>query len=247
MEHQKVVFYRGCTLRNISQDAVSKIQYIFEKAGIDLVIIDDEGCCGYPLLLAGYREQFRRCASSVAEKLTSVDHSLIVTHCPGCLRMFTQLYPRNGLRSLKALHTTQFLLQLIRGGALKLEKSVDLRAAYHDPCDLGRHLGVYAEPREVVKTVPGVSLIELPEVSVGRYSRCCGGGGLLRLVVPPLASQIAIDRIAEDVAGLDVQALITACPTCTRTLRDAASVVESIYGASIKVLDVVELVYNSLV
>lgn len=240
-----MVFWRGCTLRNIALNTIPKIEYIFRKAGIDVVMLSDEGCCGYPLLLAGYEEKFRKYASRVVESLSNMERGLVVTHCPGCLRAFTQLYPRYGLKPLKVLHTTQLLYQLLSRGALKLER-LSLRVAYHDPCDLGRHLGIYSEPREVVKSIPGISLIELPEIATGRYSRCCGGGGLLRLVIPPLASQIAVDRLIEDLAGLDIQAIVTACPTCVKTLHNAASVAETIYGISIEVLDVVDLIHRAL-
>ncbi len=246
MDSQRIVFWRGCTLRNLAPDTIPKIEEIFRKAGIDILMIDDEKCCGYPLLLAGYEKQFRECASRVIELFRNTDYSLIVTHCPGCLRTFTQLYPKNGFRPLRVLHTTQFILQLIDRGALKLGKSLSMKVTYHDPCDLGRHMGIFNEPRNLIKIVPGVSLIELPEISMGRYSRCCGGGGLLRLVIPPLASQIAVDRIIEDIASMGVQTVVTACPTCVKTLRDAASVAESIYGISIEVLDIVDLIYTAL-
>ncbi|MEM4815046.1 MAG: (Fe-S)-binding protein [Ignisphaera sp.] len=246
MEYQTVVFWRGCTLRNIASDTISKIGYIFRKAGINVAMLSDEWCCGYPLLLAGYEEKFRKYASRVVESLMNMEYDLVVTHCPGCLRAFKQLYPRYGFKQLKVLHTTQLLHQLLDRGALKLERGLSLRVVYHDPCDLGRHLGIYSEPREVVKSIPGVSLIELPEMAMGKYSRCCGGGGLLRLVIPPLASQIAVDRLVEDLAGLDIQAVVTACPTCVKTLHNAASVAETIYGISIEVRDVVDLVYSAL-
>ena len=242
----KVLFWRGCTLRNILPETTLKIESILKRAGFEATILDDEGCCGYPLLLAGYEEQFKATATKVVEKIGGVQYDMVVTHCPGCLRTFTQLYPKSGFKPLKVVHTTQLLRQLVGKGVIKLKNYAGLKVTYHDPCDLGRHLGIYDEPRELMRSIPGLDLVELPEISMGKYSRCCGGGGLLRLVIPPLASQIAIDRIVEDVAGLGVQAIITACPTCVKTLRDAASVVESIYGVSIAVLDIVDLIYSTL-
>lgn len=245
MSNQRVLFWRGCTLRNITPSTTTKIEYILKKAGLSVITMSEEGCCGYPLLLAGYEEKFRENASKVVEKISSIEHDVLVTHCPGCLRTFTQFYPQGAL-SPKILHTTQLLWQLIHEKAIELKKRVDMRVSYHDPCDLGRHMGIYEEPRKILKSIPGVILLELPEISTGKYSRCCGGGGLLRLLLPPLASQIAVDRIIEDMAGLDVQAITTACPTCVKSLMDAATVVEFTQGTSLRVLDVVDLVYDAL-
>jgi len=246
MNSMKVLFWRGCTLRNILSETIAKIEYIFKKANIDVITLDIEGCCGYPLILAGYEKQFETCALNLLEKIKELQPDVIVTHCPGCLRTFIELYPRNGFEPLYAVHTTQLLLKLINLGNIGLKNSINLKVTYHDPCDLGRHLGIYNEPREIIKSIPGITFIELPEISMGKYSRCCGGGGLIRLAIPPLASQIAIDRIIEDIVGLDVQAIITSCPTCVKTLFDASSIAENIYGVSLKVLDIIDLVYEAM-
>lgn len=247
MGKQRIIFWRGCTLRNIIPEVVQRAEYIFGNVGIDIITIDDEGCCGYPFLLAGYTRHFAEYASKVVSRVGNIQCDFIVVHCPGCLRTFLEIYPKYGFKfPKKVVHTTQYIHQLLRGKIIKLEKRVDLIVTYHDPCDLCRHMGICNEPREIIKSIPGVTFIEMAETSMGRYSRCCGGGGLLRLAIPALATQIATDRIVEDIAGLGVQAVVTACPTCVKTLSDAKIITESLYGISIDVLDIIDVMYIAL-
>uniref|UniRef100_A0A7C5YVC7 (Fe-S)-binding protein n=1 Tax=Ignisphaera aggregans TaxID=334771 RepID=A0A7C5YVC7_9CREN len=72
MNSMKVLFWRGCTLRNILSETIAKIEYIFKKANIDVITLDIEGCCGYPLILAGYEKQFETCALNLLEKIKKI-------------------------------------------------------------------------------------------------------------------------------------------------------------------------------
>lgn len=247
VETQKLLFWRGCTLRHILPEVAQKAVQIIRKAGLSVTTLDDEGCCGYPFLLSGYEERFREYASKALSRIENIEYDAIVVHCPGCLRTFKEYYPKHGLRIAKdVLHTSQLLYKLLRNKALRFAKRINFAASYHDPCDLCRHLGICDEPREIIELVPGITFVELPETVTKRNSRCCGGGGLLRLTMPMLATQLAIDRIVEDFASLNIQVVITSCPTCTKSLRDAVLVAESLYGISLTVLDIIDIVYDAL-
>lgn len=245
-EIRNVLFWRGCTLRKIVPETASKIKHVLEKVGINVVTVDDGICCGYPLILAGFSEKLSEMASRVVKRIENAKCDLMIVHCPGCLRVFKHVYPQLGFKLPNVLHTTQVLVQLLNANVLKLNKKVELKITYHDPCDLGRHLGIYEEPRKILSSIPGIVLIELSEVLAKEYSKCCGGGGLVRMLIPPLSSQIAVDRLIEDIAELEVQAVVTACPTCLKTLKDASIVAETLYGFNIKVLDIVDLIYNAV-
>lgn len=242
---RRVLFWRGCTLRRIVPELAFKIGQVLEKTGINVEVVDEGICCGYPLILAGYERKFSEVASKVVEKVKNTRYELMIVHCPGCLRAFKQFYPQFGFELSNIFHTTQVFAQLLNSGVLKPEKRIELKVTYHDPCDLGRHLGIYEEPRKILSLIPGVIFIELPEVSTREYSRCCGGGGLLRMLIPPLSSQIAVDRLIEDIAELNVQAVVTACPTCFKTINDASVIAEILHGSAVKVLDIVDLVYDT--
>lgn len=233
-------------MRKLVPELALKIEGIFRRAGIDVVVLDNGACCGYPLILAGYEEKFAEIARKVMKKVENVEYNVMVVHCPGCLRAFKQFYPKVGFELPNIYHTTQVLTQLLSKGVLKLERRIELKVTYHDPCDLGRHLGIYEEPRKVILSIPGLTLTELPEIASRECSRCCGGGGLLRTLIPPLSSQVAVNRLIEDIADLGVQAVITACPTCLKTLRDALLVAEALYGVSMNVMDIADLVYEAM-
>ena len=136
------------------------------------------------------------------------------------------------------LHASQFLLELITAGKLTLKES-SVVATYHDPCDLGRNSGVYDEPREILRRIPGLSFVELP--SNGDMATCCGGGGNLQSIDQALVDRIADARVDEIVAsGADV--VVSACQQCEQVLEAAIRR----RGLSIRVMDICELVLECL-
>lgn len=205
-----------------------------------------EVCCGYPLLLAGDVRSFKSQATEVIKLITDEGVDTVVTSCPGCYRCFIELYPKYlGGLPLNVIHSTQLILNLIKSGRLRLSKRLQITCTYHDPCDLGRHLGIYDAPRHVIESVPGVRYVEMERSR--EAARCCGGGGALRLLIPQLSTQVAITRVKDDVEPLGVDAVVTACPTCVKNLSDGASVARVIYGIrDINVMDITELVSSAI-
>ena len=123
---------------------------------------------------------------------------------------------------------------------MKLKKSDKLtRITWHDPCHLGRALGVYEEPREVLKAIPGVELIEMD--TNRETAMCCGSGGGLRSYDGEQAKKIAADRM-KDAEEIAVDVLATACPFCEHNLKDGASTIES----SIRIVDILDLIAENL-
>jgi Fe-S oxidoreductase len=135
-------------------------------------------------------------------------------------------------------HFTQYVSKLIKEKKLKFTKEIKAKVTYHDPCHLGRHGGVFEEPREVLKKVPGIELVEMPRNRMG--SRCCGAGGGFKSAYNDLAVNIAAERVKEAVAtGADI--LVTTCPFCVVNLQAGAKQI----GANIKVLDISELLLEA--
>ena len=178
---------------------------------------------------------------SIDGRATGVD--TVVTPCAGCYRTFTQLYPgvdEGWPGSREVLHMVEYLDRLMTEGRLPLREGGRVTmVAYHDPCDLGRHCGVYDAPRRVLSALPGVVLEEFPDAR--QNGACCGGGGALRAFDAERSMGIARERLGSLAEGMD--AVVSACPSCKANLRLAASrMAREGEGRRLRVMDVAEVV-----
>ena len=217
-----VLIFAGCMASYVDRESVRALAKILEIAGIEYQVLgSDEYCCGMPLYLAGDLSGLRMVAEKNLKMIRGLNVRLVITPCPSCYRALKSVYPRIGidLRSLglEILHSTQFLYRLLNSGKLTIAKPIHMKLTYHDPCDLGRHEGVYREPRELLRAV-GAELIEMKRW--GPYARCCGAGGNLRIVDPELSISIGITRLRE--IPENVKTVVHACPTCRIQFSDAA-------------------------
>ncbi len=146
---------------------------------------------------------------------------MLVTPCPSCYRMFKHLYPEYlGVnleeKGIRIMHAVHLVYSLLREGKLKVEP-IKTIATYHDPCDLGRHEGVYEEPRIILRsTVAG--FIEMKTNKY--YARCCGAGGNLRIIDPELSLEIGVARVKQAPKAAEIMA--HAYPTCKVQLKEAS-------------------------
>ncbi|NOY45087.1 MAG: (Fe-S)-binding protein, partial [Deltaproteobacteria bacterium] len=198
-----------------------------------------ERCCGFPLIGAGMGD---RAAQVIRHNLEAVRESgarTLVTGCPSCLHTWTHAYPEaaGGPLGFEVMHLTAYLLRCMDEGALDPAEAEPLDAVvtYHDPCDLGRNLGEYDAPREVLRRLPGVRLVEMAHTR--ELALCCGGGGNLQSIDPDLTRALAARRVRE---ALDTGAsvLVTACQQCVQVLAEAARRTR----APLRVVDIVQLV-----
>ncbi|MEM4699700.1 MAG: (Fe-S)-binding protein [Candidatus Nezhaarchaeales archaeon] len=238
----EVLLFAGCTpsLRSVAQDILASAVRLLERARASWALLDDEWCCGYPLILLGNGEAAAEFAKHNAEAIEAAAPKYLTTVCPTCYKMFRFEYPALLGRPTRfmAVHITELLARYFIELKLEAPAKLDLRVAYHDPCDLARASGVTEAPRVLIREVSR-ELIELPGNRLNTY--CCGGGGLLQAVNNELRLKIAKRRLREAVeAGADV--LASACPSCKASLAEAAR--EG--GLGVEVLDVVELVARAL-
>jgi len=119
---------------------------------------------------------------------------------------------------IEIFHSTQFIKRLIDEGKIRF-KEKRTKVTYHDPCDLGRASGVYEAPREILRAIPGVELVEMN----GNKEQCvcCGGGGNLEMVNPDLSARLAQAKI-EEIKATGTEMVITACQQCVRTIQSTA-------------------------
>jgi len=244
---ERTLVWLGCTYRGRLREVGEDVTGLLKRLGVDFETLGGEKCCGFPLILAGYVKEGARRARENAQRLRGA--AQIVTPCPACYRAFREYYPRflGGEAPWRVMHTTQFLSDLADQGVLTPSrlKPLKMRVLYHDPCELGRHSGVFEEPRRVLGMIPGLTLHE-PPLSRER-AVCCGGGGLLYAYFPSLSSLVAARKLRQEGrVPRGLQAVVTACPQCIVTLRQAWFEEKGEEPAGLEVYDVVQVLNMAL-
>ncbi len=248
MQNIDVLLFHGCTapLDQTLQDVVLSTAQILDKAGVNWGYLGEkEICCGSIAMRTGEQGVFKSNAKRNVDLLNDLhdNHGLktIVTSCAGCFKTLFQDYDElaeyeDDVPKIKAeiIHTSIYAKRLLEEGKLSFGNGFELKATYHDPCHLGRHCKVYETPRELLQSIPGVTLQDMERNR--KYSLCCGCGGGLKSGYPDTAQSIGIERIKE-AEGTGAEYIVTTCPFCEQNIRDA------IKGASsdLKVVDLVQL------
>ncbi|MBN2034584.1 MAG: (Fe-S)-binding protein, partial [Deltaproteobacteria bacterium] len=204
------------------------------------ILGEKENCCGESVRKAGHESLFESLMQGNLAVFKENRIREIIVTSPHCLTTFTQEYP--GLKGeTKILHMTQYLADLLERGKLSLEKGLRKKIIYHDPCYLGRHNGIYEEPRKVLGSIPGVTLMD--EAESRENSLCCGGGGA-RIWMETLKGQRFSDILVDQAVEMGADMLVTACPYCLLNFKD--SVVTSDKVGMLEVKDVSEVVLEAI-
>lgn len=232
-----VIFFTGCTEAYRLQPLAVATARLLDKAGVKFNILgEDEWCCGSPLLRTGQKGPVRdELAPHNVREMDKRGWKVMVTACAGCYNTMKTDYPKlTGKPSYKLFHISEYLEKLIKEGKLKFSKDFKKKVAYHDPCHLGRHAKVYDAPRNVLKAIPGLQLIQIKEERDD--SVCCGAGGGFKSAFNDMAEDIAAERVKQFVkAGAEV--IATSCPFCQVNLNAGAKKA----GLDIKTMDVVQI------
>ncbi|MGC8684178.1 MAG: (Fe-S)-binding protein [bacterium] len=229
---QRVLYFPGCTALRFYKELVKGTVNLLNRLDIHADVIDKPICCGYPGYAAGNIEWFKK----TAEKLTRIldNYDVVVSTCPTCINTFKNIYHRYGIDiKAKPFHLLEYIAPRVK--SLLSSTGKEARSvAYHDPCHLGRHLGVYDAPRELIDVLFDKRI----EFQWSKEdANCCGGGGDLPLTHPKTSERIAGKRMKE-FKETGAELLLTACPSCVRWLQKA--------DASIKVMDITEVLINRL-
>jgi heterodisulfide reductase subunit D len=236
-DQAEVVYFTGCVAAYfpLAQKIPIALAEIMEVSGVDFTLLgEEEWCCGFPLLGAGLRGMHQEFLDHNIAAVRGKGAKEIIFACPSCYQMWREYYPHD----YKITHVSQFLMNLIDKNRVPL-KELPLTVTYHDPCDLGRGARVFDEPREVIRSIPGVKLIELPRNR--ENCQCCGGGGNLEMIDANLSGEIARQKI-DEVLGTGAQAVITSCQQCVRAMT--ANVRRN--KVPIEVMDITQLIHKAL-
>jgi heterodisulfide reductase subunit D len=236
-EKAEVVYFTGCVSSYfpMAQQIPMSLVSIFDATGVDFTLLgEDEYCCGFPFLGAGLRDKVDDVIHHNVEAVKRKGAKRIVFACPSCYRMWKEYYPLE----FELYHVTQYINKFLMGGRLTL-KELNKVVTYHDPCDLGRGSREYDSPREIIKAIPGVTLIEMKKNR--ENCACCGGGGNLEMIDAGLSKDIAGAKIKE-VLETGADTIVTSCQQCVRTMKSYVR----LNKIKLEVLDIVELVNKAL-
>ena len=234
----EVMYFAGC-MTHLTPRIIKSVEKVFKAASVNYVFADRDGgiCCGRPLMLAGKTSAAQETIAANKKMILESGCRTLVLSCPICYKIFKEEY---GLKDIEVLHYTQYIKRLVDEGRLKLNAGGE-SIVYHDPCELGRGCGVYAEPRNVLSQVG--TLVKAGKE--GDESVCCGGSlGSLTLDARDRA-KITESSLANLVVNKP-QTIVTACPLCLMTFSGPALDVVNAEGNPVKVNDFAEVVLRSI-
>jgi heterodisulfide reductase subunit B len=208
---------------------------VLRKLGIDLgYMYEDEPCCGSPMYYAGFESDYADHARKNYEILKSFGIKKIIGLVPGCTSALKNVYPKYVERyDLEVQHLIEVIAKLLKEKAIKPKAKEKVKVAYHDPCQLSRYLQIIEEPREIIKSIDGVELMDLDPEQCGKWSTCCGGGGL-EATHPELSERIGLRR-AEELVKTGAELILSNCPACDLQL---ARMIKKL-DPDIKVMDLI--------
>jgi len=253
-ETSEYLYFVGCTpsydprIQKVAQALVRLLAQTPLRYGY---LGSEESCCGSEARRLGEAGLFEMIVEDTSELYKSLGVKKMFTTSPHCFNAYKNDYPKmggekpheSGFVPMQVQHYTQVLAGLIERGELKFSGALEKTVTYHDPCYLGKHNGVFDEPRKVLSSIPGVNLVEMDRSR--EKSLCCeGGGGRMWLEGTNPGTRLAQQRIQE---ALDTgaQILATACPFCLATLEEAVKHLNA--EDKLRVMDIAELCAASVV
>ena len=239
VERSAIAYYAGCTGAYESQPMVRGDVLVLNAIGEPFTMLppEEEVCCGFPLFITGQHDLLRELVTRLVEGYTARGVKMLVCSCPCCVNIMARDWPLfyGAALPFKIRHITQYVSEAIQQGRLRVNKELHESVIYHDPCYLSRGVGVIEEPRKVLKSIPGITLLEFERH--GLNSRCCGSGGAARKVFHENAIKMGRQTIDEAVAK-KADRLILSCPACYAKVNEAMQG----YEKQIRITDIMELV-----
>jgi len=234
-------YFVGCTTSfdDTAQRIARSFSEVLKAAGVNFGILGKkEPCCGDIARRVGELGLFEEQKEGCEELFEKYHITEVVTSSPHCFHTFNNEYPEAAFR---AEHYTLLLNELIKDGKLQFAKGIEAKVTYHDPCYLGRHNRIFDEPREIIRSIPGLTLLEMPHHR--EDSLCCGGGG--GRMWQDLQGDVKMSEVRiREAEATGAEIVITACPLCLIMLEDARKIAG--FKEPFRVMDLNELVLQAL-
>ncbi|HXF51781.1 MAG TPA: (Fe-S)-binding protein, partial [Dehalococcoidia bacterium] len=237
---QEYLYWVGCSgaLSERNIPTTRAVARLLKAANVDFGCLgEEESCTGDPARRLGNEYLYQLQAQQVIETLKGKGVRKIITNCPHCFNTIKNEYPDFDGR-FEVIHHSEFLAELVRQGRLKPNFAEGQTITFHDSCYLGRHNDIYEAPRDVLRSLPGVELVEMPRSR--QTSFCCGAGGAHMWVEESKGKRINHAR-TQEAQETGAKIVATACPFCIQMFEDGIPTVEPDETKRMKAMDIAEL------
>lgn len=242
-EKASIAYYAGCTGAYEAQPMVKGDVLVLHAIGDPFTMLppEEEVCCGFPLFITGQHDMLEDLVKRLVESYRARDVRTLVCSCPCCVNIMARDWPVYYGKELpfRIRHITQVVSDAFAAGRLKIEQELKERLIYHDPCYLSRGVGITEEPRSVLRSIPGIELIEFDSNRL--ESRCCGAGGAARKVFHENATAMGRMTIDEAVRK-KADKLVLSCPACYGKVNEAMQD----HDRKVPIVDIMELIASLL-
>lgn len=266
----KIGYYVGCTASYRQMDVAISTCRLFEKLGMDFTILEEEVCCGSPFYRTGAVEVAQDLMNKNLENFKGLDK--VYFSCSGCYKTFTLDYPKwmpEGEKlPFETQHAMELISDLVTEGKIGFKPNKKLKGkvvTYHDPCHLGRHVGIeieqemiresknlmldmrkigqkindwFEKPRIILNKLAedvGINFVEMYRIKL--HSMCCGAGGGVRAGYPDFSLRTASLR-CDEANAVKADILATECPFCKTNLGDA----NDLYSHNLEVKGLLQII-----
>jgi len=228
------VYYIGCTSNYRQKDLRDATLRFLKKAKIDFTVVDEHCCCS-PIMRTGQISPVQDFMNYNITQITNTGASKVITSCAGCYRTIKKDWKKYGAEyGFETYHTVELVKQLLDEGKIEFKSEYNKTVTYHDPCHIGRHMGLYEIPREIYKTIPGITLVEMKRNRENAW--CCGAGGGVKIGNPDWSVEISGERL-EEAKETGATVISSICPFCRTNLTDA----NNNFNMGFEVIDLIEI------
>jgi Fe-S oxidoreductase len=242
-EGMEVLYFVGCynSYDPRMQRVAVATANVLKKAGVDFGILgSQESCCGESIRKTGNEEVFKTLAKQNIKAFIDKGVKRVLVSSPHCYHTFKNEYPEFMVH-FEVVHISEYVAELIEAGRLELDGEFAKKVTYHDPCYLGRHNGIYDQPRDLLKRLEGLELVEMADTR--QDSLCCGGGGGRIWAETPKSERFSDIRVAQaKEVGADV--LATSCPYCIGNFEESKLALGD--DEPLEVKDITEILQEAL-
>jgi glycolate oxidase iron-sulfur subunit len=233
----RVALFPGCAINHFQQDIGQAAIIVLGAIGHDVIVPNGLQCCGRPHLSFGDRKSAEELALKNSAILAGLQVDAVVMACASCGLTFKKEYPKLLPPEVKMPRVLDIHELLSRGFSERSLRAVHKTVTFHDPCHLGRGQGLSGTARAVLRSVPGLTLVEMKNAD-----RCCGFGGVMRITHRDLSNAIGWDKAATIIAT-GASAVVTGCPSCRMQITEALRRA----GSDISVVHTVQILEEALV